>query len=208
MLTIDLQILNNIEIQEGETWDYADKVPVKGKLFDFNTETNQDLIFSSKGRIFNLKSGKIVGSGKSGKYNYFTFKLKNGKNKSMGAHRPIAYTFSNDDNNYSLSYTVNHIDGNPDNNSADNLEIVSHSENIKHAYENGLIKRKMRAVVQLSKDNDFIKEYDSIISASRATNICRYTIGSVCRKKHKTAGNYRWVYKEEYEKLLNKKSYN
>lgn len=205
MLVIDLEILNNIEIQDGETWDFADKVPLNGKLFDFNAETNQDYIFSSKGRIFNLRTGKMIGSGKSGNYNHFTFKLKNGRYKTMQTHRLVAYTFCNNNNN-NLNYTVNHIDGNPNNNNADNLEIISHAQNMKHASENGLM--KMRSVVQLTKDNEFVKEYDSITKASKETDIYGSSIGAVCKGKGKTAGNYRWMYKEDYEKLLNKKSYN
>ena len=201
MLTINLEILDNIEIQDGETWDYADKVPVKGKLFDFNTETNQDYIFSSKGRIFNLRTGKIIGTGKSKKYNYFSFKLKNGESKNMGVHRPIAYTFCNN-NNHSLDDTVNHIDGDPTNNSADNLEMISHAQNIRHACEIGL--RKICPVVQLTKDNEFVKEYDSIVSASKETDIYEQNISAVCKGRVKTAGKYRWLYKEDYE-LLSKK---
>ena len=36
-------------------------------------------------------------------------------------------------------YTVNHMDGNILNNAASNLEIITHAENMRHAYEFGLM---------------------------------------------------------------------
>ena len=54
-------------------------------------------------------------------------------------HRLIAETFIPNPNNLPC---VNHKDGNKLNNCVDNLEWCTHSENTKHAYENGL-ERKM-----------------------------------------------------------------
>ena len=39
---------------------------------------------------------------------------------------------------------VNHIDGDKQNNSIENLEWVSHSENMIHAYKMGLIRKKIQ----------------------------------------------------------------
>ena len=39
---------------------------------------------------------------------------------------------------------INHIDGNPKNNKISNLEWVTNQENIQHAYDTGLIKKKKK----------------------------------------------------------------
>ena len=51
-------------------------------------------------------------------------------------HKAVAYTFLDNPNNYP---EVNHLDGNKQNNSIDNLEWCSSSRNREHAYQDGLI---------------------------------------------------------------------
>lgn len=60
-------------------------------------------------------------------------------------------------------------------------------------------------VYQYSKNDVFIKKFDSIASASNETGISSSTISLVCNKskKHKTAGGFKW-YKEKDIINLNK----
>ena len=63
-----------------------------------------------------------------------------GKSKSYLVHRLVLSAFepiSNMD-----KYDVNHKDGNKQNNCVDNLEWCSRSENVKHAYETGLERKR------------------------------------------------------------------
>lgn len=51
-------------------------------------------------------------------------------------------------------------------------------------------------VLQLDKKNDIIiSEFKSITEASKATNIAKATICNVCNGKGKTAGGFRWKFK-------------
>lgn len=56
---------------------------------------------------------------------------------------------------------VNHIDGNPQNNKAENLEWVTINENCKHAWDTNLIKTKKR-VLATNKINGKTIEFDSL----------------------------------------------
>lgn len=62
---------------------------------------------------------------------------KDGKTKLLFVHVLVAKAFIPNPENKPC---VNHKDGNKQNNSIDNLEWVTQSENVKHAYETGLKK--------------------------------------------------------------------
>ena len=90
---------------------------------------------SSDGRIKSLKTGKIMKPSLSNA-GYLMIKLfKNGKHHNKAIHRLVAETFCD---GYAPGLEVNHLDGNKINNSYDILKWCSHSENTRHAIENGL----------------------------------------------------------------------
>ncbi len=62
----------------------------------------------------------------------------------------------------------------------------------------------IRKVIQLSKTNEFIKEWVSISEVTRNLDINQTSIIKCCKGEIKTAGNYKWMYIEEYEKMKNK----
>lgn len=54
-------------------------------------------------------------------------------------------------------------------------------------------KRKKR-VIQYSKDGKFLKEYGSVVEASKQNDLDRANISSCCRGKAKSCGGYIWKY--------------
>lgn len=135
---------------------------------------------------------------------YYMVALSNeGKTCKFPIHRLVATAFIKLNNDKPC---VNHIDGDKLNNKVNNLEWSTYSENNKHAYDSGLKigfwtgKRgkehhNSKAVCQYSLQGVFIKEFDSIMDASRETGIYDTSISLCCRNKQKTSGKYMWKYK-------------
>lgn len=57
-------------------------------------------------------------------------------------------------------------------------------------------------VIQLDMNGEFLSEYLSIAEANRATEISMSSISSCCKNKRKSAGGFKWMYKEDYEKQI------
>jgi hypothetical protein len=91
---------------------------------------------NSSGQITNLKTGRVLKPWKRNGY----YNLRCGaKGEKFQVHRLVAtYFIANPEN----KPQVNHIDGNKLNNDYQNLEWVSARENMVHAMETGLWKRK------------------------------------------------------------------
>ena len=60
---------------------------------------------------------------------------------------------------------------------------------------------RARAIVQLDKDNNFIKEWTCIQDA--INNVPKTSkISECCSGYRNTSGGYKWMYKEDYEKMI------
>jgi hypothetical protein len=145
------------------------------------------ITFYHKGRI--LRQAKTVDG-------YSQINLwKEGGCHTHRVHRLVAKAFIPNPDNLE---TVNHKDENILNNRADNLEYLSVADNIR--YGTGIARRRLskrKPVEQLTKDGKHIAYYDGIIDASIATGAPRELIGKVCHGRKKTAGGYRWKFKEQ-----------
>ena len=95
---------------------------------------------SSLGRVTSKRTSKILKQhiNKQGRVGFAT-KIggRNGSSICFKTHRLVAEAFLP---NPEMKLTVNHKDGNPLNNRVENLEWATHSENIQHAFDTGLIK--------------------------------------------------------------------
>lgn len=96
---------------------------------------------STQGDIYSIKRRKLRKLRKD-KYGYMMVSLnKDGNIRTFFVHRLVAASFI--DNPQNLT-EVNHIDGNKENNCADNLEWCDHATNIRHAYATGLMPYQMK----------------------------------------------------------------
>lgn len=66
---------------------------------------------------------------------------------------------------------------------------------------------RLRKIVQLTKEYEFIREWEKMIDASKKLNIHDTNIRSCCKgKKRQSAGGYKWMYKEDYDKYIEEKN--
>ena len=131
------------------------------------------------------------------KDNYYRITLcKKGKNKVCGIHRLVAQAFLP---NLDKLPEVNHIDTNKINNKVNNLEWCSQDYNLHYADRNEKISKALSIpIIQFTKDNIKIKEFESINQAARELKLSSAHISECCRnlKYHKTYGGFIWKNKE------------
>jgi hypothetical protein len=120
---------------------------------------------SNLGRIRNTKFRRIL-KATLNDHGYFSLEINA---KQMRVHKLIAHAFCNKPDS-ELTLVVNHIDGIKTNNKAENLEYITHSDNIYHAIKLGLkpigvagdklTDDLIHSICKMIKDN---KTYSSII---------------------------------------------
>ena len=185
---------DEVEIIDIEEWKVIDEFPNYEISTKGNIRTKEYVDARNHIRQSKLLNKQVNNIG----YEYVILSNEIVKHKTLTVHRLMAKTFLDD---YSDTLNVNHINGIKTDNRIENLEMVTHSENIKKRYEIGIDGNNYKAVEQYDLDGNYIATYKSSYEAEKITNICRTSIGSCCRKEegHYTAGGYIWKFEEEKE---------
>lgn len=134
---------------------------------------------------------------------YYFVKIQcNGKIETIRIHRHQGILFLNNPEN---KKEVNHIDGVKLNIHLSNLEWNTKSENMKHAFRTGLIKKTLngkigkdslrrKIVHQYTKQMEYVKSFYGCYEAQRATGCKNTSISACALGKLKSAGGFIWSY--------------
>jgi hypothetical protein len=111
---------------------------------------------------------------------------KNKRGKDFLVHRLVCEAFCQ---NYSLKPEVNHIDGNPSNNYASNLEWVTYAENLQHAYRHGLNQSPIK-VVLYNPNSGMFRRFSSQTEASKFLGKNRGFVSAITKNGQQSALGY------------------
>lgn len=140
-------------------------------------------LISNCGDLYSLKTKKILKQTPLNGYMTYVASLgRRGVYKAIKIHIAVAENFVSGKKD---GLTVNHIDGNKANNHYTNLEWVTQSENMKHAYRTGLAKRAQAKKVKCVNTGEV---FDSISAAARWCGVKKSSVQEVLKGKSKHAG--------------------
>ena len=112
---------------------------------------------SNNGRVINAETGQFMALFHDEKgYVITSLMCEEGRNKTVKVHRLVATAFI--PNPLDLPH-VNHIDGRKKNNYYENLEWSTISDNVLHAYKNGLITPKRGELNGTNKYSEDVIRY-------------------------------------------------
>ena len=144
------------EMAENAVFDFKASRLIEGiELYDLDIDESR--VFEDKylafpeGLIFNFNGDRIIGAIDRCGYRHC---LLNGR--SINIHRIIATLFCYKPEGCDY---VNHIDGDKQNNNANNLEWVTRSSNAKHAYATGLQTYNGKGTLYSEYELNFIKDH-------------------------------------------------
>ncbi len=151
---------------------------------------------SDLGRVKSLnfhrgKREKILKAKTNNKYHQVHLS-KNGKTKYLSLSRCVWEAFNGP---IPEGMEINHIDENTANNRLDNLNLLSHSQNINWGNRNTKVAERLgKKVIQYDLQGNYISDYESVTKAGIAINRNFKSISDCATGKQKTAYGFIWRY--------------
>lgn len=176
----------------GFKWELVEQESLENEIWKqvvIKDKDTSNYYVSSLGRFKNSK-GIIMKDYKPHHSGYIYVRVNTDK---YALHRLIAFTFLENPENKEY---VNHIDGNKTNNSLANVEWNTPRENSLHSHKTGLTKCFTRKITQYDLEMNKMKDFNSIVDASKILNIGKTNIKAVLYNKQKTAGGFIFKYLE------------
>ena len=143
------------------------------------------------GNYMATRGGKMLKQTRNPLGYYYVGLCRDGKVYHFFVHRLVASAFIPNPRNVPQ---VNHLDENPSNNRADNLEWCTPKENSCYGTRP---QRLQTRVAKYDTDGNLLRVFDSVREAGADAG-CHYTcITHCCRGKQKTCRGYIWKYYEK-----------
>lgn len=125
--------------------------------------------------------------------------------KSVLVHKLVCLTFNGPPPDNSVRYDINHINGIKSDNRSENLEWVTRSQNVQHAFDLGICIGGLRieAVNVYTKE---VKKYNSISSMSREFGIKRNKLRNMLARYRSKPNEAGWIFSvdDSSDKKLNR----
>lgn len=161
---------------------------------------------SNLGRVKSLNykrmgKEKILKSTKRNNYPFVVL-CKDGSPQNYYIHRLVAQAFiPNPDN----KPCIDHINTDRTDNRVENLRWCTQKENCNNPItiekKSGENNPNIKPIIQFSKDGEFMQKWNCIASVERELNIPHSNIIKVINGDRRTAGEYKWGYADDYEKI-------
>lgn len=154
---------------------------------------------SNLGKVKTLRENRLLKPVYNKQNGYRYVRLYNKCEKFYYIHQLVAEMFCGKPTT-NLRLTVNHKNGRKLDNRANNLEWVTFSQNLKHAYDNNLkqLPKTTRKVHCVELNKDFSSPYKAALYLIQTEHLtAKYrgianNINRVCKKERNTAYKYHW----------------